>query len=96
MNNIRNRLKNAYPNLPLSESVSLHNWYNPEVTNQADFISEISNYVNQNLDFVAISYYPFLKGQHTPKLNFRKHLIFHIQKLHYLLPLLKLHTWQKT
>lgn len=65
MNNIRSRLKINYPNLPLSESVTLHNWFNPEVANQADFISEISNYVNQNMDFAAISYYPFFKGQHT-------------------------------
>ncbi len=65
MNNIRNRLKIDYPNLPLAESVTLHNWYNPEVTHPTDFISEISNYVNQNMDFAAISYYPFFKGQHT-------------------------------
>jgi len=64
MNNIRNRIKNVYPNIPLSESITLHNWYNPEVANQTDFILEISNYVNQNLDFAAISYYPFFKGQH--------------------------------
>jgi len=65
MNNIRNRIKDTYQNLPLSESITLHNWFKPEVTNQTDFISEISNYVNQNLDFAAISYYPFFKGQHT-------------------------------
>lgn len=65
INNIRRRIRNAYPNLPLAESVTLHNWYNPEVANQADYISEISNYVNQNSDFAAISYYPFFKGQHT-------------------------------
>ncbi len=65
MRNIRSRLKNAYPNLPLSESVTLHNWFKPEVANPTDFIAEISNYVNQNIDFAAISYYPFLKGQHT-------------------------------
>ncbi len=71
MNNIRSRLKIKYPNLPLSESVTLHNWFNPEVANQADFISEISNYVNQYMDFAAISYYPFFKGQHT-KTDFQK------------------------
>ena len=65
INNIRSRLKTNYPNLPLSESVSLHHWFNPEVANQTDFITEISNYVNQNMDFASISYYPFFKGQHT-------------------------------
>ncbi len=63
--NIRARIKNAYPNLQLSESVTLHNWFEPNVANQADYISEISNYVNQNMDFAAISFYPFLKQQHT-------------------------------
>lgn len=65
MKNIRSRLKIDYPNLLLAESVTLHNWYNPEVANPIDFISEISNYVNQNMDFAAISYYPFFKGQHS-------------------------------
>ena len=65
MSNIRKRLKISYPNLPLSESVTLHNWYNPTVVNPADYIAEISNYVNQNLDFAAISFYPFLKNLHN-------------------------------
>ena len=71
MKNIRQRLKVSYPNLPLSESVTLHNWFNPEVNNQEDFISDITDYVNQNMDFAAISYYPFFKGQHTKK-DFQK------------------------
>ncbi len=49
----------------MSESITLHNWFNPNVENPAEYISEMSNYVNQNLDFAAISYYPFFKGQHT-------------------------------
>ncbi|MDO6517726.1 hypothetical protein [Zobellia uliginosa] len=65
MDTIRSRLKIAYPNLPLSESITLHDWFNPEVANPTDFISEISNYVNQHLDYAAISYYPFFKGQRT-------------------------------
>ncbi len=52
MNNIRGKLKIAYPNLPLSESITLHNWFNPEVANPTDFIFEISNYVNQNYEFI--------------------------------------------
>lgn len=65
MGNIRGLLKTAYPNLQLSESITLHNWFNPEVSNPSEFISEIGNYINQNLDFCAISFYPFFKGQHT-------------------------------
>jgi len=71
MKNVRNRLKNAYPNLKSSESITLHNWFNPDVPNQAGFTFDITNYINQNLDFVAISYYPFFKGQHS-KPEFQK------------------------
>jgi hypothetical protein len=65
MANIRSRLKAIYPNLQLSESITLHNWFNPEVDNRADYIAEITNYINQNLDFAAISFYPFFKGEHS-------------------------------
>ncbi|MCW9714554.1 glycosyl hydrolase 53 family protein [Aliifodinibius salicampi] len=65
MDNIRGRLKSAYPTLPLSESMTLHNWFNPEVPDPSAFISEISSYINQNLDYAAISFYPFFKGLRT-------------------------------
>lgn len=65
MSNIRSRIKTAYPSLKISESVTLHNWYLPNVVNQEAFVADVSNYVNQNLDFAAISFYPFLKGMHT-------------------------------
>ncbi len=71
MKNIRTRLKNTHPDLPFTESVTLHNWFNPEVPDQAAFTDDITNYVNRNLDFAAISYYPFFKGQHT-KTQFQK------------------------
>lgn len=64
MSNIRTRLKNTWPDLPLAESVTLHNWYNPEVDTPSAYIAEISEYV-KNSDFAAISYYPFFKGQHS-------------------------------
>ncbi|MTI88637.1 MAG: hypothetical protein FH748_11785 [Balneolaceae bacterium] len=63
--NIRMRLNSAYPNLEISESVTLHNYFNPEVNNPDAFISEVSSYINQNTDFAAISFYPFFKGLHT-------------------------------
>ena len=71
MTNIKNRIKAIYPNLPLSESITLHNWFKPEVNNPAEFITEISQYINQTSDFAAISYYPFFKGQHT-KVDFQQ------------------------
>ena len=64
MGNIRMRLKTEYPNLLISESITLHNYYNPDINNPTDFILEISNYVEQS-DFAAISFYPFFKGLHT-------------------------------
>jgi len=69
--NVRNRIKSIYPDLPLSESVSLHNWYNANTENQTDFISDIKNHVNENSDFASISFYPFLKGLQT-KAEFQK------------------------
>jgi len=65
MSNIRSRIKTAYPSLQISESVTLHNWYLPNVENQTAFVDDITSYINQNLDFAAISFYPFLKGMHT-------------------------------
>jgi hypothetical protein len=65
MTRIRSRLKRAYPNLLLSESITLHNWFQPNVNEPDTFIAEISSYLNQNMDFAAISFYPFFKGQHT-------------------------------
>jgi len=63
MQNIRTRIKQDYPTLKISESVTLHNWHEPEVDNPTEFIQEIDDYVAQ-MDFAAISFYPFFKGQH--------------------------------
>jgi len=62
MANIRSKLKQEFPNLPLSESITLHNYLNPDAIDKGEFIREVSNYISQ-LDFAAISFYPFLKGQ---------------------------------
>ena len=62
--NIKARLKVLYPQLPVSESVTLHNWCNYYGTLDAGYVDEITNYVNA-LDFAAISFYPFLMGLHT-------------------------------
>ena len=66
MANIRSRIKVDYPNLKISESITLHNWYEPEVDNPEAYVSEIKTYTEQ-FDFVAISFYPFFKGQHKRK-----------------------------
>jgi hypothetical protein len=60
--NLRVRIKTLYPSLMVSESITLHNWFNPEVDNPEQHIAEIEEYINQNLDFAAISFYAYFKG----------------------------------
>lgn len=61
---IRSRMRQSYPDLPLSESLTLHNWYEPDVNSQQEFIEELNTYT-ENLDFVSVSFYPFFKGLST-------------------------------
>lgn len=55
------RIKDRYPTLSVSESVSLHNLYEPNMSNRESYINEIIGHVNQ-MDFAAISFYPFLNN----------------------------------
>lgn len=64
MKSVKRRVKQLYPSVPISESITLHNLYKTEVANSEEYVNEIVNYANQ-MDFVAISYYPFFKGQHS-------------------------------
>lgn len=64
MSKVRSRLKQEFPDLPISESITLHNLFNPDIDNPSTYIQEISDYVN-SLDFAAISFYPFFKNQHS-------------------------------
>lgn len=66
MANVRSRIKIDYPNLKISESITLHNWYEPDVDNPDAYVSEIKTYAEQ-FDFVAISFYPFFKDLHKRK-----------------------------
>ena len=61
MANIRMRIQEEFPTLQISESITLHNFYQPDVPNPDGFIEEIANYAN-TMDLVAISFYPFFKG----------------------------------
>ncbi len=63
MLNIQFRIKQTYPDLMVSQSVTLHNWYEPGFFGAQDYMEEITEFVNE-LDFVAISFYPFLKDLH--------------------------------
>jgi len=64
MQNVKARIVQLHPDIPLSESVTLHNWYSPNINNPQEFITEISEYVS-NYEFTAVSFYPFFKGLHT-------------------------------
>lgn len=76
---VKNRIKNKYPNLQISESLTLHNLFQPEVNNPNEYIDEMVIYANQ-MEFVAISYYPFFKGHHT-KTEFQTAFDFLHQKI---------------
>jgi hypothetical protein len=59
---VKSQLKQDFPSLEMAESVTLHNWFQPAVTNPDAYVQEMTAYVNTQ-DFAAISFYPFLKGQ---------------------------------
>lgn len=67
---VKGKIKQDFPNLKIAESVSLHNYYEPDVSDPQSFISDISNQINQN-DFIAISFYPYFKNLKT-KEDFQK------------------------
>jgi hypothetical protein len=64
INEVISKTKSANPSLKIGTSISLHNLHQPEISNADSYISAIWNHVNQ-MDFVGISYYPFLKNQST-------------------------------
>lgn len=62
--NIRTRVKQEFPSLIISESITLHNFYQPDVPNPAAFVAEVADYA-KSMDFVTISFYPFFKALKT-------------------------------
>lgn len=62
--NVTTRIQQEHPNLKVSESMALHNLYNPDIPNPTEYINEMMGYMNQ-MDFVAISFYPFFKNLHS-------------------------------
>ncbi|NOX66662.1 MAG: hypothetical protein GXO85_12965 [Chlorobi bacterium] len=67
---VKSRIKQNYPTLEISESITLHNLYQPDVSNTNEYINDVVDYMNK-MDFVSISYYPFFKNQHS-KDDFQK------------------------
>lgn len=64
MTNVRSRIEEEFPSLLVSESITLHNMYEPDVENPEAYIKELVQYAN-SMDFVTISFYPFFKGLKT-------------------------------
>jgi hypothetical protein len=64
MNNLRPRIKAEFPSVHISESITLHNLYQPDVPEPESFVEELVNYMN-SMDFVSISFYPYFKGLKT-------------------------------
>ncbi len=64
MDNLRPRIAARFPAVQISESITLHNLFRPEVSDPDAFIEDVVDYAN-SLDFVAISFYPYFKGLST-------------------------------
>ena len=64
INNVTQRVRQERSGLSIAESVSLHNLYEPDTDDPETYINDIISHMNQ-MDFAAISYYPFLKNQRT-------------------------------
>ena len=64
MSNVKARVQQEFPSLSMSESITLHNLYEPDVPNPQQYIDEVVNYAN-TMDFVSISFYPYFKGLKT-------------------------------
>jgi len=61
---VKTNIKALYPSLKVSESISLHNLHDAPGTKASEASQEVIAYINQ-MDFAALSYYPFLKNQHA-------------------------------
>ena len=61
---VKARIQQKYPSLQISESMTLHTLFQPDIANPADYVNEMIDYMNQ-MDFVSISHYPYFKDQHT-------------------------------
>jgi hypothetical protein len=58
---VKSKITSKYPNLPISESITLHNWYAPSSTALTAEQQEVASYISTQ-DFASISFYPFIAG----------------------------------
>ncbi len=64
MANISTRIAQEFPGMRISESITLHNLYQPDVSDPQAYTAEVLDYAN-DLDLVCISFYPYFKGLYT-------------------------------
>lgn len=64
MSDVRDSLSVSHPDLPVSESVTLHNWISAEVDDEEAYQQAITQYMNQ-LDYAAISNYSYFNNYHS-------------------------------
>lgn len=62
INEVIRRTRATFPEVQISVSISLHNLFEPNLADAKAYINAVVDHVNQ-MDFVAVSYYPFLKNQ---------------------------------
>lgn len=64
MGEVTSRIKQANPELKISESISLHNLIQSDAPDHEAYVEEMLAYMNQ-MDFIAISFYPFFRNMTT-------------------------------
>ena len=62
--NVTRRVRALYPALPIAESMSLNSMYDAVLAEKTSEVDSIFDYMN-NMDFDAISFYPFMRNLHT-------------------------------
>jgi hypothetical protein len=63
---VQSELRERFPRLPLSESVTLHKLLDRQNRGLAEYRAKIQEFVEGH-DFFAVSFYPFFLGLHTEK-----------------------------
>lgn len=64
MAEVKHKIGLLYPELPLSESITLHSLLSAHKSGNQTYVNEILDYVNR-LQFISISFYPFFNGLKT-------------------------------
>lgn len=66
MTQVRDSIKILFPTLRISESVTLHNWYDSKESISEEYFQTVKDLISQQ-DFASISFYPFFVGMKNHK-----------------------------